>query len=254
MTNQVALQLYTLRNELKTPEDISRTLAEVARIGYRAVQVSGVGPIEPAAMKKILERENLTACSSHIPYQRLVGETEKVIEEARFLDQDSVACPQLPGELRTSAAGFRQAARELSEAGKAFQQAGLVLLYHNHALEFERFEGRTGYQILVEESDPRFLQMEIDTYWVAFAGADPVDWCRKLAGRMHLVHFKDMGIQAGKQFMAEVGEGNLNWPAILTACRDGGVRWYAVEQDTCPRPPLESARISLENLKRMGLE
>ena len=99
---------------------------------------------------------------------------------------------------------------------------------------------------------------ELDTYWVQHGGADPAAWIRRLKGRMPVVHLKDMTVSAEgwnvKQLMAEVGEGNLNWPAILDACHAAGVRWYAVEQDICPRDPFESLKISYENLRKMGLE
>ena len=94
---------------------------------------------------------------------------------------------------------------------------------------------------------------EIDTYWIQHGGGDPASWIRKLKGRLPLVHLKDMGISKGKQVMTEVGEGNLNWQEILSACKDAGLIWYIVEQDICQRDPFESLGISLRNLKGMGL-
>jgi sugar phosphate isomerase/epimerase len=96
--------------------------------------------------------------------------------------------------------------------------------------------------------------MEIDTYWITHGGGDPVQWINRVAGRLPCVHLKDMAISTKReQFMAEVGEGNLNWPAILDACRKSGVKWYIVEQDVCYRDPFESLEISLKNLKQMGV-
>jgi sugar phosphate isomerase/epimerase len=132
--------------------------------------------------------------------------------------------------------------------------AGLTFSYHNHSFEFERFGGRTGLAIIYEESDPRYLQAELDTYWVQHGGADPILWINKLAQRMPVIHLKDMAIIDNQQAMAEVGEGNLNWPGILAACQEIGVEWYAVEQDICRRDPFESLKISYENLRAMGLE
>jgi len=117
----------------------------------------------------------------------------------------------------------------------------------------EKFDGRTGLAILYEDSDPIYFKGEIDTYWIQHGGGDPAAWIRKLKGRMPLVHFKDMVMHGHEQLMAEVGEGNLNWPAILDACREVDVEWYIVEQDTCQRDPFESLAISLRNLKAMGL-
>ena len=102
-----------------------------------------------------------------------------------------------------------------------------------------------------------------DTFWVQYGGGDPVAWIKRMTGRMPVVHFKDMTILfdpqdaatlwTGKQTMAEIGVGNLNWPAILKACEEAGVEWCAIEQDVCRRDPFESLKISYENLKAMGL-
>ncbi len=108
--------------------------------------------------------------------------------------------------------------------------------------------------MLLNETDPRYVQAELDTYWVQHGGGDPAAWIRKVKNRMPVVHLKDMVIQGREQVMAEVGEGNLNWPAILEACREAEVEWYAVEQDICQRDPFESLEISFKNLKKMGLE
>jgi sugar phosphate isomerase/epimerase len=99
----------------------------------------------------------------------------------------------------------------------------------------------------------RDIWIEIDTYWITHGGGDPAAWINNCKGRIPCVHLKDMGIKLDRtQFMAEVGEGNLNWPAILTACKDAGAEHLLVEQDICYRDPFESLAISLKNLKEMG--
>jgi sugar phosphate isomerase/epimerase len=133
------------------------------------------------------------------------------------------------------------------------KERGLTFGYHNHSFELEKFDGRTGLEILYSESDPAAFTAEIDTYWIQHGGGDPAWWIRGVAGRSPLVHLKDMTMRGSQQLMAEVGEGNLNWPAILEACRAAGVLWYIVEQDTCQRDPFESLGISLRNLQAMGL-
>lgn len=249
---KIGAQLYTLRDYMRTPQDIARTLHELKKVGYQAVQVSGIGPIEPKELKKILDDEGLFACATHTGYERLVEDIEGVIEEHKILGALHVACPGLPSELHNEE-GYKKAASELSQAGKVLKENSLTLSYHNHAIEFEKYGGKIGLEILYDESDPEYLQGEIDTYWVQYGGADPTDWCRRLKGRLPLVHLKDMGIKQNKQIMMEVGEGNLNWEAILKACEEAGTQWYLVEQDVCQRHPLESLKISLGNMKKMGL-
>ncbi len=248
----IGAQLYTLRDYMKTPKDIAKTLRELRKIGYEAVQVSGIGPIAPRDLRKILDDEGLVACATHTGYDALVKETGRVIEEHKILGASHVACPGLSPEYHNGE-GYKTVARELSNVGKVLKAHGITLSYHNHGTEFEKYGDRIGLEILYEESDPAYLQAEIDTYWVQYGGGDPAAWCRKLEGRLPLLHLKDMGIRDNKQIMMEVGEGNLDWGAILKACKAAGTEWYLVEQDVCQRHPLESLRISLENMKRMGL-
>ena len=253
METQIAAQLYTLRDYLKTPPDIAKTLAEVSKIGYQAVQLSALGKIEPKELKRILDNEGLVACATHTGLERFIKEMDAVIEEHKILGCEYTTCPGLPSQLH-NAEGYRKVAADLSRAGEVLLKNGITLAYHNHAIEFKKYGDKVGLEILYSESDPRYLKAELDTYWAAFGGADPAAWCLKYSGRIPLVHLKDMGFDGERQFYAEVGEGNLNWGAILSACKKAGVRWYIVEQDICQRPPLESLKISLENLHKMGLK
>lgn len=251
---QIAAQLYTLRDYLQTPEDIAKTLAKVRKIGYRIVQLSGLGKIEPKELKKILDGEGLVGNSTHTSLERLRNETGRVIEEHKILGAEYVTCPWLPEEYR-NLSGYRKLARELSGIGKILTKDKITLCYHNHAFEFEKFGKKTGLEILYSGSNPRYLKAELDTYWVAFGGGDPAAWCLKYSGRLPLVHLKDMvATKENTQVYAEIGEGNLNWKSILSACKKAGAKWYIVEQDVCRRDPLESLRISLNNLHKMGLK
>jgi len=245
--------MYTLRDFTKTPADIAATMRKVSAIGYRAVQLSALGEIDTRELKSILDGEGLQVCATHVAYERLRDDLPAVIEEHRLLECRYVAIGSMPGGYR-SAEGYAQFAKEASQVAARMQEAGLVFGYHNHSFELEKYGGRTGLDILFEESDPKVFTMEIDTYWIQHGGGDPAAWIRRAAGRIPLVHLKDMGIVDGKQVMAEVGEGNLNWPAILDSCRAAGVEWYIVEQDTCRRDPFESLAISLKNLRDMGIE
>ncbi len=246
--NQAGAQLYTLREQLKTPADIAKTLAEVARIGYRNVQVSGMGPIDPKELALILEDNGLFCCSTHDPAATILNETDALIAKLKILNCPTTAIPSLPAEYR-SAEGYRRFAKEAETAGRRLREAGIELMYHNHAFEFQKYEGKTGLAILFESSDPAFLQAEIDTYWVQFGGGNPAAWCRQVAKRMPVVHYKDYMMTDEGPTMCEIGQGNLDFPEITRACEQGGVRWYLVEQDRCSRPPLESLAMSYEYIR-----
>jgi sugar phosphate isomerase/epimerase len=249
----LAAQLYTLRDFLKTPEDIARTLPKVAALGYRAVQLSALGPIGTGELKKILDGEGLAVCATHAGFEQLRDDLDAVVEEHEALGCRYVAIGGLPNEYRNRE-GYHRFAKEASEVARKMKKRGLVFGYHNHSFELEKFDGRTGLAILYSESDPEVFTAEIDTYWIQHGGGDPAWWIRRVAGRSPLVHLKDMAMRGSTQLMAEVGEGNLNWPAILQACKEAGVEWYIVEQDhVYNRDPFEALGISLRNLNAMGL-
>lgn len=253
----VAAQLYTVREYAGTTEDLAASLKKVRDIGYTAVQVSGIGPIPDAEVKQMTDDLGLKIVITHIPHQRLWTDLDAVIEQHKLWNCKHVAIGSMPREYIVDEAGYQRFAAEASKVGEKLAAAGLTFSYHNHSFEFVRFGKRTGLEIIYAESDPRYLMAEIDTYWVQHGGGDPAEWIRRMKNRMPVVHFKDMVIQmeptGAKQTMAEIGEGNLNWPAIIAACQEANVEWYAVEQDVCQRDPFESLKISYQNLAAMGL-
>ena len=138
------------------------------------------------------------------------------------------------------------------------KEAGIQLGYHNHDFEFEKFPGckKTMMEIFYEETDPECVCAEIDVHWVTRGGGSPVYWIHKVAGRMPVVHFKDFVRYEGEPRFCEIGEGNLDWAAIIEACRATNVRWYSIEQDQ-PFPGrdiFESVKISFDNLRAMGVK
>lgn len=257
--SRIAAQLFTLRNFMKTPTDIAASLKKVRQMGYEAVQVSALGPIEKKELRKILDGEGLVCAATHTGLPEMRDQMDKVIEDHRILGCTQIAPGSMPGEYQKDAQGYIKFAKEASEvAAKLKEKGGLTWSYHNHSFELIKMDGqKTGMDLLFENSDPKLFNFEIDTYWITHGGASPASWIRKVKGRIPLVHFKDMVVRRGEkgveQIMAEVGEGNLDWPEILKACKEAGVEWYFVEQDTCQRDPFESLAMSLKNIKSWGV-
>lgn len=247
--NSIAAQLYTLRDFMKTPDAIFETLKKVKQMGYNAVQVSGIGPIEPLLLKKMAEETGLEICATHTSYDRLKNDIDAVIEEHKLWNCEYIGLGGLPQAFRSSRDGYMAFLTDVSGFTRKIKQSGLQFVYHNHKFEFEKFDGKTGLEILFDNSDPGTFGFEIDTYWVQAGGGNPVDWIRKVEGRMGIVHLKDMAIKEDQQIYAEIGEGNLDWPSIIKACRETGVKWYAIEQDVCQRDPFESLAMSLRYLE-----
>ena len=252
----IAAQLYTVRQFTQTAEGLAASLKKISEIGYKAVQVSAIGEIPDADVKKMVDDLGLTICNTHVrPSEALWDNLDTVIALHKLWNCKNVAIGSMPASFRSEGeAGFKRFAKEGNEIGQKLAAAGLTFSYHNHSFEFARFGKRTGLDIIYQESDPRYLMAEIDIYWVQHGGSDPAAWIEKVSQRMPVVHLKDMVILDNTPTMAEVGEGNLNWSRILSACKQAGVEWYAVEQDVCQRDPFESLKISYNNLRSMGVE
>ena len=259
LDNQVAAQLYTVRDFIKTRADFEASIEKIRAIGYRAAQLSALGDIPDQTVKRIVDDAGITICNTHVAFDDLLNDPDRVIAQHQLWDCRHVALSSMPSEFCASEDSIRRFADIASRIGEKLAAAGLSFSYHNHSFEFVKFGNQSALEILFAESDPRYLQAELDTYWVQHGGADPVAWIERVTGRMPVVHLKDMVMLPGgagerpQQAMAEVGEGNLNFPAILAACERAGVEWYAVEQDYCQRDPFESLAISYRNLRAMGL-
>ncbi len=253
--NVLAAQLFTVRDFTKTLEDFTDTMAKISAIGYTAAQVSAIGPISPDEVKKVCDDNGITIVNTHIAWPRLKDDISAVIEEHNLWDCRHVAVGSMPFHfIEAGEEGLRQFIVEANEVGRTLHEAGLTFSYHNHSFEFMRYGDKCGLEILFDETDPRYVQAELDTYWIQFGGGDVCDWILRVKDRMPVVHLKDMAtISWREQVMKEVGEGNLNWPGILDACRQANVEWYAVEQDICPGDPFESLATSYRNLVKMGL-
>lgn len=253
---KVSAQLYTLREFLKTPEQIARSLQKVREIGYRSIQVSGIGPIDDRELKRMADAEGLTICATHVSFDELSNQIEAVIERHQIWECQYVGLGSMPESYRSDSESYKKFAAVMTDIGRKLKEAGLNFIYHNHSFEFAKFGGRTGMDILLEETDPQAVDFELDVYWVQAGGADPIEWIRKVEGRMKVVHLKDMAVMPdGEQRFAEIGEGNMNMRGILQACVETGVEWAPVEQDQCyGRDPFESLALSLKNLQSMGFD
>ncbi len=249
--NQIAVQLFTLRVFTQTAEDLDTTFGKIASIGYKAVQISCIGPIEAEVVKELADKHGLIICATHNSYDRFVNELETIIEEHLLWNCLYAGVGIMPPSFREQGKdGYIAFAQQFNQIGSRLLEHGIQFVYHNHRFEYERFAGQTGMDWMLQYGDSEAFQFELDTYWAQAGGADPAVWIQKLDNRMKVVHLKDMEIIDNEISYAEVGKGNMNWPGILQACRQIGMEWYVVEQDTCRGNPFESIAISYEYLLR----
>ncbi|HZH97853.1 MAG TPA: sugar phosphate isomerase/epimerase [Fimbriimonadaceae bacterium] len=245
---KLGVQCYTLRSEFQ--KDARNTFRQIADIGIRYIELAGLYDESPETIRGWLDDYGLDVVGSHVGLDRLEGDLPGLIEENRVLRNRYVVLPWVSREdyrLGWSAFGQR-----LESIAKRLQDAGLEFAYHNHAFEFESEGGRPGLDVLFDTTDPNLVKAEIDTAWVHHGGQDPAGYIRKLAGRVPLVHLKD--ITDNPDFLdVEAGGGVLDWDSILAACREAGVEAGVIELDECPGPPFESVRLSLEFFRGKGV-
>lgn len=247
---QISLNVYTIRDFLTTAKDVAESFKKLREIGLKTIQISAMDQVDLDEVVKILDGEGLRCIATHENPTMIFNEPEKVIERQQKLGCNLGSYPYPVDEKLETLDDVKGLAARLNRAGEVLHKAGITLNYHNHHIEFRRFGGKTMLEILYEETDPRFLQAEIDTYWVQHGGGDPVRWCESLKGRLPIIHFKDYVInEKNEATFAEVGSGNLDFKRITAAAEASGCRWFAIEQDTCPGDPFESVKKSFNYMK-----
>jgi len=249
-TEQIAIQLYTLRDFTETPADFAATMKRVREIGYPAVELAGTAGLHPAEAAKIVRGAGLQICSSHESPQMILQNPQQVVDRLGEFGITHAAYPWPDGIDFSNTKHVDNLIAGLDAAGAVMRRAGMTLCYHNHAHEFFQRDGRTMLEEIFALTAPEHLQAELDIHWVQAGGGDPAETCRRLAGRLPLLHVKDFSVTAqGERQFAEVGHGNLNIPEILAAAEAAGCQWFIVEQDTCPGDPFECIARSFDYLK-----
>jgi sugar phosphate isomerase/epimerase len=249
---QVAAILYTVRDQIKTAADVAVAFRKIRAIGYPAVQFQDLPDMSDDEVMRMLDGEGLVCCATHESPENILNNPGGIAERLQRLRCRYTAYPNPAVKLETLS-DVQTWIQRLGAAGKVMHEAGTVLAYHNHHFEFRRYGGQLLLDRLYRETDPRYLQAELDTYWIQYGGGNPVEWIRALNGRLPLLHLKDYMITAdNKPDFAEVGAGNLSWPAIIAAADAAGCEWFIVEQDRCPGDPFESLRQSFEFLKTVA--
>lgn len=251
---QIGAQLYSIRDRTQTAEDMRAALREIRAMGYHTCQISGQNrQISASEMRDILDETGLECVCTHITFDEMLKDIDKVIEHHRTLKCKYPGIGGLPDRYRNSAGGYRQFAKEAGEIAERLHEAGMHFIYHNHNFEFNRLDGKTGLEWIYEQT-PDCLQMELDLYWIQAAGASPIEWIEKVAGRMDVIHFKDMAPAPGETVrMTTIGDGNMNWKNIMEACDKAGVKYALVEQDNAVETDsIACMRRSFKNLQAMG--
>jgi sugar phosphate isomerase/epimerase len=257
------LQLYTLRDLMA--KDPDGTIAKVAQIGYKKVEnfgysdgkFFGKSPKEYAALLKV---NGLSAPSGHylagiqMPQMKgtLSNDWSRAVDDAAELGQQYMICAYLFPDERKKLDDYKRYADLFNKSAEVCKTRGIQFGYHNHDFEFQAVDGQIPYDILLKNTDPNLVKMELDLYWTVFAGKDPVQLFKENPGRFPLWHLKDMAKTEKREF-AEVGTGSIDFASILKAKKTAGLVHSFVEQDVCQRPPLEAIAISYGNVQKLRI-
>jgi len=230
----IGVQLYTVRDEMQ--KDVAATLARVAQIGYTEVEFAGYFNHSPAEIRAMLDQNHLTAPSAHIPLQMLQGDLTQVIAAAKTIGHEYIVCPWLdPSQRGSTVDAWKSFGGTLTDIGRRVQGAGLQFAYHNHDFEFQKIGDVVPFEVLLANSDPSLVKLEMDLYWATKGGQDPLAWFAKYPGRFPLVHVKDaMGANLD---MTSVGNGTIDWKRIFAKRELAGIKHYFVEHDNAAEGP-----------------
>lgn len=223
----IGLQLYTLRDMMKL--SVPATLELVSAVGYNEVEFAGYYNHSPKEIRQIVSDNGLTAPSAHIMLDAFSDGPQKVIDHALAIGHRYVVIPYLSEAQRgTTLATYTDLADKLDRWGDALRQAGLTLGYHNHDFEFERRDGQLPFDVLLDNTSKDNLCIEMDLYWMAKAGQDPLAYFERYPGRFKLWHVKDMDSDG---HFADVGTGTINFDRIFAKADLAGVEHRFVERD-----------------------
>ncbi len=243
---QIAVQMFTFREEAKN--DFTGTLRKVANIGYDGVEFAGYGGLHAMELKNVLDDLGLKAASSHVRLPELENNLEREIETQLILGNKHIVLPFLPPERRNKE-DYRNLIPFMNRVGERCHENGITFSYHNHDFELIPFDdGTKPLDYLLQETNPEWVQTELDVYWLTRIGENPVEWLKRYHNRTPLIHLKDMTTD-GEKFFAELGTGGVDLEGVINQASQSNVEWWIVEQDRSKRSPFESVQISLDFLK-----
>jgi len=249
------VQLFMLRRQAET--DLPGVFRAIHAAGFPQVELYPIAYSHSAAeIRRMMQDAGIAAVSGHFDYAGL----EDKLDFAHQLGLTYVVCPMLPKDQWTSLEGFSKAADLFNRAGRKAQSLGMEFVYHNHCYEFRPIDGTTGFAHLMQHTDPALVKLELDIYWLAQGGQDPMAMLKKYAGRVRLIHLKDRlaGAQTSyttdpPQYFTELDKGTIDWPAVLVQARAEGVKYAFVDQDDTTLPIPESLAINRAYLRKLNL-
>ena len=235
---RVGLQLYSLREQFK--KDVPGTLDQVRAFGITNVELAGTFGVTPGKFKEQLDARQLKAISGHFSYEQFRDHLDDVAREAKLLGLEYAGCAWIPHKEPFDEKHCRDAAAVFQRAGEALAKHGIKFFYHTHGYEFLPHGDGTLFDLLMAQTKPEYVRIEMDVFWIVHPGQDPVQFLEKYGKRIDLMHVKDMkrGTPRGFDGKSDVtnnvvlGEGITDWPNVFRAAQKAGVKWYFIEDES----------------------
>jgi sugar phosphate isomerase/epimerase len=237
--DHVALQLYSLRAQLG--KDAPAALDEVKSWGITNVELAGTYNLTPEQFKAQLDSRGLNAFSGHFAFDRLQNDIEGVVKDAQTLGLKYVGCAWIPHNEPFDEKTLHDAIAVFNKAGEALAQHGIKFFYHVHGYEFQPYENGTLFDLLMSGTDPKFVNFEMDVFWIVHPGQDPVKLLEKYPSRWILMHLKGMrdstptGLLTGHSAVTNdvaVGTGKINYVPIVATAKKIGIKWLIIEDES----------------------
>lgn len=249
MIKELGLQLYTIRDYMKDEASIRESFLKLKELGYDVGQTAGFF-VGAEKFAEIAKETGLKICGTHCGFNELVADPDKAMREHEALGTTNIGIGGMPGEVRADVEALKDFINKSNDFAAYISKFGFKFTYHNHSFEFSKLGEKRIMDYLVDGFDPENVSFVLDTYWVQHGGGDVRAWMEKLAGRIDILHLKDMGTKPdGTPFITEIGQGSINFEGILDVAEKIGVKHYVVEQDTCPGDPFDSLKISRDYIK-----
>ena len=250
---KIGVQTFTIRSYLKNEQEIEASLKRIKAMGFDLVQLSGLGPCDTDKLAAMLKENGIEACGTHSPWNRIAdsAELDKLIEEHKKLNCYQIGIGMKPASFPDTHEGYTDFIKKANEICDQTTRAGIGFGYHNHELEFMKFDGVRAIDRMIEEC-PK-LEFTLDVFWVQAGGANPCDYIDKLKNRIRILHLKDYRVIGRQRQYAEIGQGNLDWPAIFSRCKQYNIPYAVIEQDDdFLVDPFESLALSKKFLVESG--
>ena len=249
----IGLQLYSVRDELKIGLD--KLFQKVAAAGYGSVEMFGFSAKEnffsnhPGQVAELLKKHQLTSPSGHYMLDLFDKDGQQVIDASLALGHKYVVIPWFPPEQRSKLDDYKSIAERINKAAQLCKDNKLKMAYHNHEFEFVKYDGVSGYDILLEQCDKDLVDMELDLYWVQYAKEDPIEVFKRAPGRFKMWHVKDMA-KADPKVQTEVGSGIVDFTTIFKNAELSGMEYFYVEQENLPVPGDKNIQQSADYVKK----